>query len=62
MWTHCVTHCESLATKELCPELSEVMDAVVKTANYIKTRPSKRDFCSIIGGNGGKVSVTPVLL
>jgi Fe-S-cluster-containing hydrogenase component 2 len=26
MWTHCMIHRESLAMKELCPGLSEVMD------------------------------------
>jgi hypothetical protein len=35
-------HHESLATMELCPELSEGMDTVMKTVNYIKTRPLKR--------------------
>jgi hypothetical protein len=41
MWTHCMLHHESLATKELCPELGEVMDTVTKTVNYIKTHPLK---------------------
>jgi hypothetical protein len=40
MWTHCVIHRESLATKELFPELREMMGTVIKTVNYIKT-PSK---------------------
>jgi hypothetical protein len=43
MWTHTMIHRESLATKELCPELSEVVGAVIKTVNYTKTRPLKRD-------------------
>jgi hypothetical protein len=48
MWTHCVTHSESLATKELCPEPSELMDAVVKPLNYIKSPPLKNHtFCRI---------------
>jgi hypothetical protein len=34
-----MAHRESLVTKELGPELSQVMDTVFKTANYIKTRP-----------------------
>jgi hypothetical protein len=34
-------HRESLAAKELRAELSEVMDTVNKTVNYIKTRPFK---------------------
>jgi hypothetical protein len=39
--TYCTIRRESLAAKELCPELSEVMDAVIRTVNYIQTRPSK---------------------
>jgi DNA-directed RNA polymerase subunit M/transcription elongation factor TFIIS len=30
-WTHC----------ESCPELSEVMETMIKTVNYINTHPSK---------------------
>jgi hypothetical protein len=49
VWTHCVVHRESLAAKELCPELSEVMDTVIRTVNYMKTRPLKSrifaEFC-----------------
>jgi hypothetical protein len=41
MWTYFVIHRESLDTKELRPELSEVMDTVIKNLNYIRTRPSK---------------------
>jgi hypothetical protein len=36
-----MTHRESLATKELCPELNEVLNLVIKSVNYIKTRPLK---------------------
>jgi hypothetical protein len=36
MWTH-----ESPAVKELCPELSEVMDTVSRFVKYIKTCPLK---------------------
>jgi hypothetical protein len=39
MWTHSMVHRESLAMKELCPELSEVMDTVTKTLNCMKMRP-----------------------
>jgi hypothetical protein len=35
--THCVLHCKSLAVKELCPELSEAVDAVITVVNYMKT-------------------------
>jgi hypothetical protein len=41
VWTHCMIHRESLATKELCPELNEVLNVVIKSVNYIKTRPLK---------------------
>jgi hypothetical protein len=41
MWTHPMIHRESLGTKELCPEVSEEMDTVIKTVNYIKIRPMK---------------------
>jgi hypothetical protein len=41
MWTHCTIHCESLASKELFPELSEVKDTVFKSVNYIKTHVLK---------------------
>jgi hypothetical protein len=41
MWTHCMIHRELLATKELCPELTEVMDTVIRTVNYIKACPLK---------------------
>jgi hypothetical protein len=29
VWTHCIIHRESLATKELCPELNEVLNVVL---------------------------------
>jgi hypothetical protein len=41
MCTLCVRHRESLVTKELCAELNEVMDTVIRTVNYIKTRSLK---------------------
>jgi hypothetical protein len=34
---HCIIHYESLVMKELCPEMSEVMDTVIRSVNYIKT-------------------------
>jgi hypothetical protein len=39
--THCTIHYESLVMKELCPELNEVMDTVIRSVNYIKTCPLK---------------------
>jgi hypothetical protein len=41
MWTHCMIHHESPAMKELCPELSEVMDTVIRSVNYMNTCPLK---------------------
>ncbi|PNF14665.1 hypothetical protein B7P43_G11540 [Cryptotermes secundus] len=41
MRTHSMVHHESLDRKELVPQPSEVMDTVVKTINYMKTRPLK---------------------
>jgi hypothetical protein len=46
-------HRDFLAVKELCPELSEVMNTVIKTVNYIKTAPLKSrlfaELCKEIG-------------
>jgi hypothetical protein len=63
MWTHCMIHRESPAMKELCPESSEVMDTAIRSVNYIKDLSiEKQTFCRIVQGNGGTISVTPVLL
>jgi hypothetical protein len=63
MWTHCMIHHESPAMKELCPELSEVMDSVIRPVHYIKDLSiEKQTFCRIVQGNGGTISDTPVLL
>ncbi len=40
-WTHCVIHREALASKQLSPELNEVLTEVVSVVNLIKTRPLK---------------------
>lgn len=40
-WTHCITHGEALASKDLSSELSEVMTDIVGVVNLIKTRPRK---------------------
>jgi hypothetical protein len=36
MWTQCMAHHESLGMKELCEELSEDVDTVIKTVNCIR--------------------------
>jgi hypothetical protein len=54
VWAHYTIHCESLATKELCSELSEVRDAPVHwKADYSLQNYARK---------WGAVSVTPVLL
>jgi hypothetical protein len=59
-------HRESLPTKELCPELSEVMDAVIRTVNYMKTRPSKSrlfaELCKEMGDHSISHSCFTVIL
>ncbi|XP_040896345.1 zinc finger BED domain-containing protein 5 [Toxotes jaculatrix] len=40
-WTHCMIHREALASKQLSPELNDVMTDIIATVNYIKTRPVK---------------------
>ncbi|XP_073328897.1 zinc finger BED domain-containing protein 5-like [Pagrus major] len=40
-WTHCVIHREALASRQLSPELNEVLTEVVGIVNFIKTRPLK---------------------
>lgn len=39
--THYMIHREALVSKQLSPELSNVMTDVIATVNYIKTRPVK---------------------
>jgi hypothetical protein len=59
-------HRESLATKKLWPEVSEVMDTVIKSVNYMKTRPLKsRNFaasCEEMGGTVGRSCFTVILV
>lgn len=39
--THCVIHREALASRQLSPELNEILTDVVSIMNFIKTRPLK---------------------
>ncbi|GFU29965.1 SCAN domain-containing protein 3 [Trichonephila clavipes] len=39
IWTHCMIHRESLASKEISPGLNIVLMTVVTVVNYIKMRP-----------------------
>ncbi|GFU03965.1 zinc finger BED domain-containing protein 5 [Trichonephila clavipes] len=41
IWTHCMIHRESLASKEISPGLNIVLMTVVTVVNYIKMRPLK---------------------
>jgi hypothetical protein len=60
-----MVHRESLATKELCPELSEVVDTVIKTVNYIKTRPLEirlvAELCEKMGESISRSCFTVIL-
>ena len=38
-FTHCIIHRENLASKTLDPDLKSVLDAAIKIANFIKSRP-----------------------
>mgnify|MGYP002775206681 CR=1 FL=1 len=41
MWTHCIIHREALASKAMSSELNQVLECVISSVNYIKTRPLK---------------------
>ena len=47
-WTHCIIHREALASRQLSPELSEVMADIIGVVNFIKTRPLKTRVFSAI--------------
>ncbi|KAK2847350.1 hypothetical protein Q5P01_010349 [Channa striata] len=47
-WTHCIIHREALASRQLSPELSEVMTDIIGVVNFIKTRPLKTRVFSAI--------------
>jgi hypothetical protein len=46
-WAHYMIHRESAAVMKLSPKMSEVMDTVIRTINYIKTHQMARG--SIVG-------------
>ena len=39
-WTHCLIHCEALASQQFSGD-NGVLEVVVKTVNFIKARPLK---------------------
>ena len=43
-WTHCLIQREALASQQLNGELNGVRETVVKTVNFIKSRPLKARF------------------
>lgn len=52
-WMHCMIHRKALASKQLNPELNDVMTDVIAAVNYIKTRPVKAwIFFDPVRGNG----------
>jgi hypothetical protein len=50
MWKHYAILSDSLAVKELFPELSDVMDTMIRTENYVRT-PLDGKFRRIINEN-----------
>ena len=40
-WTHCIIHHEALASQQLSGDLKRVLEVVIKTVNFIKSRPLK---------------------
>ena len=50
-WTHCFLHIQNLATRQMPPELHEVLSIAVKTTNYIKKNAlSSRCFSALCDG------------
>ena len=58
IWTHCIIHREALASKELRVELNEVLQFVIESVNYIKTRPVKARFFSMLCDEMGADHIT----
>ena len=52
-WTHCLIQREALASQQLSDDLNGVLEAVVKTVNFIKARTLKarlfQRFCDELG-------------
>lgn len=52
---YCTIHCGALVSKQLSPELNDVMTDVIATVNYIKTQPVKAQIfsalCKEMGSN-----------
>jgi hypothetical protein len=65
MWTHFTINHDSLPTKELYPELSEVMNTILKTVNYIKIHPLKsryfEELCEEMGHSISRSCFTVIL-
>jgi hypothetical protein len=53
-------HCEILAMKELCPDLNEEMDTMIRTLNYINTRPLRSTLFSELGDEMGAQYQSPL--
>lgn len=46
-WTHCMMHWETLASKQLSPELNDVND-IIAIVNYVETQPIKDQIFSTL--------------
>ena len=47
-WTHCCIHREALATRNMPPELDDVMKEAVRVINFIKARPLNSRLFSVL--------------
>ena len=48
---HCIIHCQSLASKDLSPNFSDVMQVVISTVNYVKARDLFKQLCTTENSN-----------
>ena len=53
--SHCALHQHQLATKGMPPELSNVLDDVIKIVNFVKSRPLKARIFSVICKEMGSI-------
>ena len=53
--SHCALHRHQLATKGMPPELSNVLDDVIKIVNFVKSRPLKARIFSVICKEMGSI-------
>ncbi|GFY12595.1 SCAN domain-containing protein 3 [Trichonephila clavipes] len=62
IWTHCMIHRETLASKEISPGLNIVLMTVVTVVNYIKMRPLKSESFWTLQRHGRSAFIVAILL